>query len=328
MPHHSNEDLEGADSCRFLSDASPHDKPWDTHKQVAEKVAKLYSQIEYVRYSEQITSCANWLQFARKVAESGEVNLKLFSTWFCRKRHCPICQWRRSLMWRARMFKALPKIVEAYPTARWAFLTLTVKNCPMEDLREQIGQMNKAWQRLIQRKDWPALGFVRSTEVTRNSTTGYAHPHFHCLLMVPGGYFSGGRYLKQARWSELWQQSLRVNYPPIVNVKAIKPKFDEAGSHAKDEALFIAVCETLKYTVKEADLVENPEWLGELTRQLFKLKLINTGGVLKEYLSEDDPEDLIHTDLEAEELSDEDTMLTFDWSRVVKKYVERKPSED
>jgi len=323
MLHHSNEDLEGGDCCRFLSAQSPHDKPWDEHRQAADKVAQLYNQIEYTRYSEQITSCAKWLLFARKVSELGEVNLKLFSTWFCRKRHCPICQWRRSLMWRARMFKALPKILEAYPTARWVFLTLTVKNCPMDELRDTLAWMNKSWKRLIERKDWPALGFVRSTEVSRNATTGYAHPHFHCLLMVPGGYFSGGRYLTQARWTELWQDSLRVNYPPIVNIKAIRAKFDKTGSHASNETLFKAVCETLKYTVKEGDLVDNAEWLGELTKQLFKLKLINTGGVLKEYLSEDDPEDLIHTDLEADTVSDEDVMLIFDWATWVKRYVKR-----
>lgn len=324
MPRHSNEDLEGGDSQRFLSVQSPHDKPWDEHKQAANQVARLYKQIEYIRYSQEITSCARWLEFARKVSEKGEVNLKLFSAWFCRKRHCPTCQWRKSLMWRARMFKALPKIRADYPAARWLFLTLTVVSPPMDELRETIGEMNKAWQRMIKRKEWPALGFVRSIEVTVNHKTGLPHPHFHCLLMVPGGYFSGGRYLPKAQWIDLWQDCLRVNYPPNLKIQTVKPKLKGTSSHADDEAMFVAICETLKYTVKEGDLIENAEWLEQLTKQLSHLRLVNPGGVIRNYLSEEEPEDLIHGDVEPDEISDEDIMLVFDWSTWYKKYVERK----
>ena len=68
--------------------------------------------------------------------------------------------------------------------------------------------MNKAWQRLIQRKLFPAIGWLRSTEVTRGKD-GSAHPHFHCLLLVSSSYFSGKGYLKQNDWVEMWRSSLR-----------------------------------------------------------------------------------------------------------------------
>jgi hypothetical protein len=67
---------------------------------------------------------------------TGKRKLKLVSTHFCRVRHCPICQWRRSLQWKARAYENLPRVVADYPNGRWMFLTLTMKNCPLEDLRE------------------------------------------------------------------------------------------------------------------------------------------------------------------------------------------------
>ncbi|WP_253297333.1 protein rep, partial [Vibrio cholerae] len=55
--------------------------------------------------------------------ETGETRLRLRSAQFCRVRHCPVCQWRRSLTWQARIYHSLPKIVVDYPSSRWLFLT-------------------------------------------------------------------------------------------------------------------------------------------------------------------------------------------------------------
>ena len=67
---------------------------------------------------------------------------------------------------------------------------------------------------------WPALGWVRAVEITRGRD-GSAHPHYHCLLMVPPTYFQAD-YLKQSEWAWLWQECLRVNYRPVIDVKTVK----------------------------------------------------------------------------------------------------------
>ncbi|WP_162827406.1 protein rep, partial [Escherichia coli] len=73
-----------------------------------------------------MSSCSGLLRFGRStIMETGETRLPLRSAQFCRDRHCPVCQWRRSLMWQARLYQALPKIVVDYPSSRWLFLTLT-----------------------------------------------------------------------------------------------------------------------------------------------------------------------------------------------------------
>jgi plasmid rolling circle replication initiator protein Rep len=224
-------------------------------------------------------------------------------------------------MWRARFFKALPQIQEAFPTARWIFVTLTVKNCELTELRATLTWMNAAWQRLIQRKVFPALGFIKSVEVTRNPEYGTAHPHFHCLMLVPAGYFSRG-YISQADWATLWQSCLKADYTPRVDVRAVKPKKTALNEKpdAVNKAMAQAVCETLKYSVKPGDLLADPKWLDELTKQLQKTRAISVGGCLKEFFSEDEPEDLINADIEEEEKTENESFLLFDWSSVIRRY--------
>ena len=217
------------------------------------------------------------------------------------------------MMWRARFFQILPKLLEDYPKARFVFLTLTVRNCPLESLREAIGKMNKAWGRLVGRKAFSAIGWVKSLEVTRGKD-GTAHPHFHVILMVRPSYFTHG-YVSQKRWTELWQSCLRVDYMPVVNVKAVKSK------KGLEDGIFSALCETLKYSVKEEDLKVSPKWLKELTNQLHKTRSIALGGVFKQYLSEEEPEDLIHTDIDESESSDEDMTFYFGWRERYAKYM-------
>lgn len=298
----------GADALS-LSDLSEKDKPWDKHRGNADKVANHYRGSEFGQYATRINFCSQLLDF-RLVpdADEGELKLKLSAARFCRVRTCPVCQWRRSLMWKARAYKVLPKIVNDFPKHRWLFLTLTVKNCHITELRETLVWMNKAWQRLSQLKAFPAEGWLRSTEVTRGKD-GSAHPHFHCLLMVKPGYFAGKNYLKQVEWVELWRRSLRIDYNPVLDVQAVK----------KGQQPMQLVPELLKYCVKESDLVVDREWFIELTRQLHKMKGVVVGGILRQYLAEleKEPEDLIG---ENDSTEVDEGHLYFGWKSKLKKY--------
>ena len=292
-----------------LSDLSPTDKPWDKHRANTDRVEALYAGSDFQCYADRVKFCSEFLQFGVVPDDGRAMKLKLRSARFCRVRHCPVCQWRRSLMWKAKAYKVLPRIVEQYPRHRWLFLTLTQKNIPITELRETLSHMGKSFQRMVQRKSWPAVGWLRSTEVTRGKN-GSAHPHFHCLLMVKSSYFGKG-YMKQADWVELWRDVMRLDYNPILDVQAVK----------QGDTPTQLVPELLKYCVKESDLVNDREWFLELTRQLHKTRAISTGGVLKSYLKEleQEPEDLIGKDEEAEILEDE-LKLMFGWKRQEKKY--------
>ncbi len=304
---------ETGSSDLYLSDVSPSDKPWDTHRANAAAVQSLYEQTDLKRYATRIRECSKALGFAFQSNDAGELKLRLQQCICCRVRHCPVCQWRRSLMWRARFFQAVPKVIEAYPKHRWVFLTLTVRNCPLEELKATLTAMNKAWERLSKRKQFPGIGFVKSTEVTR-SANGEAHPHFHVLMLVSSRYF-GDQYIKQEEWRELWQHALRADYLPVVNVKAVKPRQGELTN-----GVAIALLETLKYGVKESDLMHDAAWLSELTKQLHKTRAVSVGGVLKDYLSEEEPEDLVHAEGEEPSEGESEVRVWFGWREMVKRY--------
>jgi plasmid rolling circle replication initiator protein Rep len=204
--------------------------------------------------------------------------------------------------------------MEVYPKHRWVFLTFTVRNPPLNELRDTLGLMNKAWNRMILRKKFPAIGFVKATEVTR-AENGYAHPHFHVLMLVSSRYF-GDQYIKQEEWRVLWQQALRVDYLPVVNVKAVKPRQGKEGN-----GFAIALLETMKYGVKESDLLHDAAWLSELTKQLHKTRAVSVGGVLKDYLSEEEPDDLVHAEDEEPAEGDSEIRVWFGWREMAKRYV-------
>lgn len=292
----------------FLSEVSPQDKPWDKHRGFADTVQSHYAGSKFERYSERISFCSQILEFGLHAADDDSLKLKLRNSRFCRVRHCPVCQWRRSLMWKAKAYQVLPKIVEKYPSHRWLFVTLTQKNVPIAELRSTLTAMNKGFERMVKRKLFPAIGWLRSTEVTRGRD-GNAHPHFHCLLMVPASYF-GQNYIKQSEWVALWRDCMRYDYNPVMDVQAVKKGINPSS----------LIPELLKYCTKESDMVVDRAWFLELTAQLHKMRSIATGGVLKQYLREleEEPEDLIG---EGEDETAEDFgRLFFGWRRDNKKY--------
>lgn len=296
-------------SQQYLSDLSEKDKPWDQHRAEAQIVEHLYHTGGLPDYGSRIHDCSRWLSYALEAQDESDFKFRLTSARFCRVRFCPVCQWRRSLKWRARFFNALPKIVENFPGYRYLFLTLTVRNCPIDQLRSQLRDMSKAWNRLASRRIFPAVGFVRSTEVTRGEN-GSAHPHFHCLFLVKPSYFSR-EYIKQNEWVKLWKDALQVDYLPSVHIRAVKD--GERTEHL--------ILECLKYGVKVQDLVSDPNWLVQLTGQLTKTRAVSVGGVLKDFIKEEEPDNLLNIDEEEEDIEQSMGELWFNWHRDIKRYV-------
>jgi len=315
-------DHEKVNKGEALSDVSPRHKPWDVHRGEADDVTEVYggSPIgRHHRYAERVANCSQVLEFARDPPTNGKSKLKLKHVWFCRVRHCPVCQWRRSLMWQVRIYQALPLLIRDYPETRFLFLTLTIKNCKVNELRHMLGLMAKAWQRLSQLNIWPAIGWVRSVEITRGRD-GSAHPHYHCLLMVPPTYFKAD-YLKQNSWAELWQQSLRINYRPVVDVRVVRPERRLASGKVVPASWNIwgAVVEILKYAVKPSDMVRDHRWFLTLVDEVHKTRAVAIGGVLKKYIKERKKEDLVNEPGE-EPLEEELEQLFFKWQQQMRRY--------
>jgi len=221
-------------------------------------------------------------------------------------------------MHQARFLQALPAIVDEFPRHRWLLLTLTVQNCPIDELRDTLQAMNQAWNRLRLRPEFRQVtGWVRSTEVTRGAD-GSAHPHFHCLLMVPPSMLAKN-YVTQARWVELWEQCARLDYKPVVDVRAVRGK---KGDKSQNAGITGAI-ETLKYAVKPSDMTDDPDWFLELTRQTHKLRFLAAGGALKEAIRDTEKatdDDMVHTGDDAAEGEDDGSRIAFNFRRDERKY--------
>ena len=298
-------------STLALSELSPRDKSWDKHRRSADLIADLYrGEDDFNTYAQRMDLCAQILDFKLVPdVDLGELLLKLSAAHFCRVPQCPVCQSRRSLMWKARALRALPLVVKDYPNHRWLFLTLTQKNCSVDELRETVLEMNKSFARLTKLKRWAVEGWIKSLEVTRGKD-GSAHPHFHCLLMVSRVYFKRN-YISYREWCDLWQKVSRLNYKPQVHIRAV----------AKDRDPTVLIPEILKYSVKESDLYKSKEFLLGITEQLYKIRRVSVGGILRPYMKklEEDPEDLIGKNEENENEVDEGH-LYFEWKCRDKKY--------
>lgn len=305
----------------YLSDLSPRHKPWDEHRTEADEVGGIYGASptrQHQKYADRLGACSQVLEFARDPPGASQRKLKLKTAWFCRVRHCPVCQWRRALQWQARLYQALPKLLVDFSDTRFLFLTLTIRNCRVDALRYTLGQLAQGWKRLIELRVWPAVGWIRAVEITRGKD-GSAHPHYHTLLMVPETYFQAD-YLRQKEWAELWQECLRLNYTPIVDVRVIKQGKQRSWlkvNRVNVPQMWSIVTEILKYSVKPSDMMRDHQWFLTMSDQVVKTRAVAVGGVLKKYLREHaDP-----TSEPGEEAPPEEApRLFFGWNQPVKRY--------
>jgi len=301
---------------KYLTDYSQNESKWDSHRSVTDDVTSIYANSSrFKRYSERMSECTGYLDYEWVLDQnSGEQKIKLRKAFFCRVRHCPVCQWRRSSMWQAKFYQALPVLQNEHPTSRWLMLTLTVKNCDIHNLGDTITLMNKAFNKLTMRKEFRAsvLGFIRTTEVTYSKDkNGNTHPHFHVLLMVTPSYFSRG-YIKHSDWIEMWRTCLKIDYAPNVDIRPIRGDLEKG------------VIEVLKYSVKPDDMTADNDWFLELTKQLLNRRFVGTGGVLKNLLVEREKsnEDLIYDadNPKPNEPEDTNNIIRFSWQRTDKRY--------
>jgi plasmid rolling circle replication initiator protein Rep len=309
----------------YLSDVSPKHKPWDQHRGEADDVSEVYAssgESRHWRYAERVEQCSQVLEFARDPPKhDARQKITLKKAHFCHVRFCPVCQWRRALKYQAIVYQSLPRLMADYPESRFLFLTLTIKNCPIDHLRCTLKVMAQAWQRLTQLQVWPAIGWVRGVEITRGKD-GSAHPHYHCLLQVAPAYFQGD-YLQQREWAALWQHCLRVEYWPIVDVRVVKQSKKRSAFHLNGESMshmWLIVTEILKYSVKASDMVKDDRWFLTLTDQVQGTRAVAMGGVLKQYFRARRGKENLTQEPGEEKVEEAAESLYFGWRQPVQRY--------
>lgn len=267
--------LEELFMAKIFEDVTENGKvrPWKERKIENVRYAEYLSILKF-RRAHDVHGCGEVLRF-RKIGK----HLKLYQTWFCKKRLCPLCNWRKSMKNSSQLKQIIAETVAREPKERFLFLTLTVKNVnTSEELKTSLRQLTKAFGKLSRYKQVAKnlLGYLRSTEITVNEQDMSYNQHLHVLLFVKSSYFTGNsvNYIKQEDWANLWQRALKVDYKPMVHVQAVK-----ANQRKDTNSLQASAEETAKYEVKSADymtvddernlsVIEDLEYALAGTRQL------------------------------------------------------------
>ena len=292
---------------------------WSERKMVNEYLSLAFASFDK-RKAERLANCSTFLQF--KVYADGTKKLNSMNS--CHVRLCPICSWRRSL----KTYSNIRKVTEYLQQKEqryYVFVTLTIANCEGSDLSKTLDNMFRGFNRFNQLKEFKKAftGFYRALEITRNNNSaskdyGTYHPHFHCVFSVKKSYFTSRYYLSQQRIAELWQQSCRLDYVPVVDVRKVK------GDLAKSCA------EVAKYSVKSNDIIVPDDWhitceVAEmLDRALERRRLISYGGELAKVrrmlrLEDEENGDLVH--IEEDAPTEEDyKIVNYFWFSGVRDY--------
>lgn len=284
-------------------------RPWGRHKMINSALANLYDFID-PKKAERLRKCADFVQF-RILADGSK---KLDKANFCRVRLCPMCQWRRGLKTFSQISQCFDYFAREKLNYKFVLLTLTVRNCAADELKESLDSMQAAWNRFRQQKAFKQAfkGVFKSWEITHNLRDNSFHPHYHIICAVAPSYFKSRYYLSHEKLVAMWRKAARLDYDPQVDVRRIKG--DSAG----------AIAEVAKYAVKPSDYIfaDDIDYSIEVIRLLDKVldnrRFLSFCGCFKDAqiaLKLDDIEngDLVHLDDDSAADDDNSKVVSFAW---------------
>jgi hypothetical protein len=212
--------------------------------------APEFEKSHWLGLSERMGACCGL--WAVGITASGRRGIA--SSSFCHVKFCPSCAARRAARMARRFAPAIRKAEREGHRVR--FLTLTVRNVPLDGLRQAVKGLFAEWTKMRRQKLFDGLaGSLAALDITINKDTGEAHPHLHILLV-------GGGFIPQSEIAEAW--SLLTGGSFMVDIRA-----------TNEERLK----ELLKYQIKPTDIT-SAEQLRLLYEGLHGVRAIRATGCL------------------------------------------------
>lgn len=223
---------------------------------------------------ERIRECGDFLQM---LSDLSLENSKLHKASFCGNRFCPMCSWRVACK-DSLEISILMEHLRKEESKEFIFLTLTTPNVKGADLDSSIKNYNRAFQRLMQRREVGNIvkGYIRKLEVTYNTdktSKSYDtyHPHFHVVLAINKSYFTDKNYyINHDRWLNLWREA--TGDYSITQVDVRKAKIND----------YKEVYELAKYSAKDTDYLINREVFTVFYKALKGKQVLVFSGLFKD----------------------------------------------
>ena len=188
-----------------------------------------------------LSTCGDFCMF---LSTKNFDKMKLYKANFCKNRFCPACARRKAIKDSIALMSMTRWILEE-KKRKFIYLTLTVPSVSEYELREKITEMNKAFERLFNRKQFNKAikGYARKLEVSYNKKTNTFNPHFHILISVCSTYFKNN-YIRKDKWLNAWREVMKDSSITQIDIKNLTDL--KEGSKNKKELLKI-----VKYIAKD-----------------------------------------------------------------------------
>lgn len=272
-------------------------RPWKLKKIRSLQIADSFQRLGWEKKASRVRFCGSSLAFLVELKTGVR---RLQDADFCRERLCPMCQWRKSLKVFQKVSRVMDVVEQENPTLVPLFLTLTVQNCPTDQLSKILDILFKGWYRMTNHRKMQRIvkGWFRALEVTYNDKDDTFHPHLHAVIMVDKAYFKKNNkdYMETEEWVQMWRKAAKLDYDPICYIRRVK------GGKRKHKA----IAEVAKYTMKDKDFVKNEMDLTDTLVYFLSIgfknrRLFAFGGILKDVAKQlgaekPDEGDLIHID--------------------------------
>ena len=222
----------------------------------------------------------------------------------CRDRFCPICGWRLSMKRYVKMLKIINGLMKQNKDCEWQFVTLTVKNCKIEELKDTMQEMSRTWNSIASSKPFKRniLGTARSVEITYNQRTKEFHPHYHILTIWKPDFTPSNLIVDK------WMSSIRLTVSEKAQCTESIKNLHYTEEKDSEEDIKNAILEVYKYSIKDNELLEMPlKTLKILNFQLKGKRMTSLTGIIKQYaktigadnleeLDEDEQEEIVCKD--------------------------------
>lgn len=324
-----------------LTDKQGNKTQWAIKKQGNAQLAASYTRInektnrKYPSKSviDRVINCAGYLIYNYSITTK-KTNLK--QVYLCKNRFCPVCQSRIARRQGFEANQVLSTYAKQNPGTRYLMMTLTIKNCPYNQLGSRLDLLNKAFYKFRRRRIYTDnfTGAIKVIEITTNRTNKEFHPHLHIILSTKEAYFSksNSSYITSTDLSSAWAEIINQEMA-VVDIRAIYNKTKSGDKVVVDSSqanYSDAVKEVTKYVTKSEDYLiytespggklkinpdETDEILSHLYKHTFKRRLISyigdLGRVKKQLFGDKSDEEFTNEELLGDELVeaiDEDSL--------------------
>lgn len=155
-------------------------------------LSRVYQKIGQQDRAHRVAFCCSY----RYMLVDSEKRAHNVHTVRCRDRHCIECTRIKSYVYQERLKRtAIEKIKSDFKADEFLFLTFTLKNPKVTQMRKAMRAMSQAFGMLTRRKIFASVfrGGIRTFEVTRNYAErlkNHCHPHIHAIAQTKADAFN------------------------------------------------------------------------------------------------------------------------------------------